>query len=485
MSDDRLAVLGKHFVPPPRLFVPFPKQQSLLGNTAFERGYGGAVASGKTHLLKCVPLFFPNSRCLLLRNTTKQLTETRDDLAEILGPKNVTRERATFPNGSVLSFGYFQRPEDLYNWQGRQQDILLVDELTQFPSLKMFRNLQTWVRGKKGKKVLVFVGTNPPMPTEDDEEDRVGEWVFDRYGPWLADPPTAKSGEVLHFRMRRDENGEEYEEIVPAGTPGSVSRTFIRAYKDDNPHLDDEYHERMKANLDPEFYDIMVKGTWQRFIGSHKLAVVPADWLEASSQRWREMNRENGQLHRIGADIGRTGDKSAVARYMVRKKRRWIEKIHMQRTPKGKDAVGLVIPLMRGGIPGLTVTIDAIGVGYSPQDLMEELGVPVIPFVSNAAPRVEHTLVFGPLLIISNRRAEAYLGLRSQLDPKLGKRQLALPPDDRLHEELRNTRFEFGQGRVGVEDKDRIKKRIGRSPDKADAVAMACVQGPQYVVSGL
>ena len=483
---DRLAFIGEQLAPPPTLFIPTDKQQLVRGSTAFETGFGGAMGAGKSKLLQAIPLFYPNRRCLLLRNTTKQLEEAREDIAAMLGKHgHVTRDKAVYPNGSTLRFGYFERPEDIYNWQGRQQDILLVDELTQFPSIKMFRRLQSWIRATKGRRVLVFTGTNPPMPTEDDDDDRMGEWVFERYKPWLDDPPTAKSGEVLGFRMMRDESGLEYEEIVPPGTPGSVSRTFIRAYVEDNPHLDDEYRQRQKANLDPDFYDVMMKGIWKRYIGSHKLAVVPAEWLEASMERWKALKKE-GHLHRLGADIGRTGDKTAVARLMKDDQMRpWIERLFRKQTPKGKDAVAVIVPLLRGGVPELTVTIDAIGVGTSPQDLMEELGFPIVAFVANAAPRVDWTLIFGPKLTVANVRAESYLCLRAMLNPTLGDKALSLPPDDRLMEELRNTRFEFGAGKVKVEEKDRIKKRIGRSPDGADAVAMASLQPPSYVVAGL
>lgn len=49
-----------------------------------------------------------------------------------------------------------------------------------------------------------------------------------------------------------------------------------------------------------------------------------------------------------------------------------------------------------------------------------------------------------------------------------------LPRDYALWDELRATRWTVdSQGRVALEPKDHLRDRIGRSPDRADAVAMA------------
>jgi hypothetical protein len=50
---------------------------------------------------------------------------------------------------------------------------------------------------------------------------------------------------------------------------------------------------------------------------------------------------------------------------------------------------------------------------------------------------------------------------------------IALPPDDDLREELIAPRCSFTVRGMLLEPKDDIRKRIGRSPDRADAVVMA------------
>lgn len=67
----------------------------------------------------------------------------------------------------------------------------------------------------------------------------------------------------------------------------------------------------------------------------------------------------------------------------------------------------------------------------------------------------------------ANRRAEMWLSMTDAI-----KRGAALPNEDALVEELTAPTYTFVNGRFLLEDKDMIKKRIGRSPDIADAIAL-------------
>jgi len=67
-------------------------------------------------------------------------------------------------------------------------------------------------------------------------------------------------------------------------------------------------------------------------------------------------------------------------------------------------------------------------------------------------------------LAMSNLRAEAYWRLKEALDPAMGSK-LALPPDNDLKTEICSVRWKPSGGRVQLEKKEEIIKRIGRSPD--------------------
>ena len=70
----------------------------------------------------------------------------------------------------------------------------------------------------------------------------------------------------------------------------------------------------------------------------------------------------------------------------------------------------------------------------------------------------------------ANRRAEAYWTLARRLEAG----EIALPEDEELATELLAIRWRpTPEGRVRIEAKDNLRGRLGRSPDRADAVSMA------------
>src|SRR5262249_5668616 len=72
---------------------------------------------------------------------------------------------------------------------------------------------------------------------------------------------------------------------------------------------------------------------------------------------------------------------------------------------------------------------------------------------------------------LTNVRAACYWRLREALDPEHGD-GLMLPPDQELLSDLCAPRFEVRASGIAVEAKERLKERIGRSPDVGDAAAL-------------
>jgi phage terminase large subunit len=51
---------------------------------------------------------------------------------------------------------------------------------------------------------------------------------------------------------------------------------------------------------------------------------------------------------------------------------------------------------------------------------------------------------------------------------------LDLPPDEKLTDELCSIRWSIAlDGKIELESKDQLRARLGRSPDRADALSMA------------
>ena len=81
-----------------------------------------------------------------------------------------------------------------------------------------------------------------------------------------------------------------------------------------------------------------------------------------------------------------------------------------------------------------------------------------------------------------NKRSETWWKLREALDPsQIGGSGIALPDDQELLSDLTSVRFSAVQSRgvmsIKAETKEEVVKRLGRSPDKGDAVTMCWSRG--------
>ena len=80
--------------------------------------------------------------------------------------------------------------------------------------------------------------------------------------------------------------------------------------------------------------------------------------------------------------------------------------------------------------------------------------------------------------IFENRRAEAYWRLREALNPdQPGGSIVELPDSAELRAELTSVTYIPDIVKIQVEPKVKVKSRLGRSPDLADAVVMAFAPG--------
>lgn len=127
------------------------------------------------------------------------------------------------------------------------------------------------------------------------------------------------------------------------------------------------------------------------------------------------------------------------------------------------DKVMEVVHLYRRPSEKPSVRVDVIGVGAGVVDQLQRHGKYVVVVPVNVAERSDDPERF------YNLRAQLWFGLRDWLAE-----EGYLPSDSKLEGELVSVRYGFdSRGRIKVEPKDELRKRIGRSPDRADALALA------------
>jgi hypothetical protein len=198
--------------------------------------------------------------------------------------------------------------------------------------------------------------------------------------------------------------------------------------------------------------------------------VIPLAWIEAAQQRWDDHDFRTdplAPLDRIGVDVARTGkDRTVIAPIHG-----WrVEKLlyfDQNSTTKTEREVMIV-----AGESEAVITVDCDGVGAGVYDHVKQMvGTQrARPFHAAAATDWQDAT---KQLEFANCRASAWWSLRQMLNPD-NDPTLELPPDDQLSADLcAPKRKETARGKILVESKDDVKKRLeGRSTDAADSVIM-------------
>lgn len=219
---------------------------------------------------------------------------------------------------------------------------------------------------------------------------------------------------------------------------------------------------RLQWGEDSAVYHNRVLG---EFHASDEDSVIPLAWLEAANERWYEWDRagrpsQDGPLW-IGVDVGRGGDESILAHRDG--PALWLEG-HRRR-----DTMSTVAMLQ--GLDARPI-IDVIGVGAGVYDRAREVGLRALPYVgSGKTTHRERSRKLG----FTNVRSAAYWNLRELLDPAY-EPVIMLPPDDLLTSDLTTPHWSVTTGvppKIQVEKKEDVVTKLGRSPDRGDAVAMS------------
>ena len=197
------------------------------------------------------------------------------------------------------------------------------------------------------------------------------------------------------------------------------------------------------------------------FASSEADGVIPLAWVEAANQRWLAWRDDDESLMvaTVGVDVGRGGDATVLALKAGN------TVMELRRSGKDTmDTTGRVAALLA---QGATSVVDVIGIGAGVVDRLRELGHDVVAF--NASARTTHRDKSGELGF-TNKRAASWWIMRELLEAG----EVALPPDDRLTGDLTAPHWRvMSGGKIRVESKEDVRKRLGRSTDDGDAVIMA------------
>lgn len=452
--------------------LPNP-QRLAVESEADVLGFGGAAGGGKTDLAVGLALT-RHHKSIVFRRIYKHLGDVQQRALDLtVGVRvgfNDNKHLLKLDGGRTVEFGAMQQITDWQAYKGRAHDLKSYDEATEFAEIQV-RSSMAWNRSPiPGQRCRVIMTFNPPTTTE-------GQWVIRYFAPWL-DPNhhwPAIPGELRWYAIVAGKDierpdGEPFEHEGETLYP--QSRTFLPARLTDNPaHDNADYRATLQATPEP-LRSQLLYGDFSASLSDDPWQLCPTAWVEAAMSRWVARDEHSlGRQTCLGVDVAHGGGDQTViaARYGD-----WFAPILAypgRETPDGSSAAALVVAQYRRGA---IINVDAIGYGASAHERLSEaepMGYGLAAHAINVGRRSEHHDRSG-MFRCANVRAEAYWRLREALDPE-GPDRLALPPDPELKADLTAGVYRITPAGIRIEDKDAIKLRIGRSPDKGDAVALA------------
>lgn len=469
---------------------PNPGAQTMaLFNKAHELLYGGAAGGGKTDLLIGAAATV-HYKSILFRRQFPQLKDIIRRSREIYSvwPSSTYNKQEhtwTLPHGRTLEYGAMPLLDDREKFQGRPHDGKLFDEITQILEEQYTYQLGWNRTTRPNQRFRAICAGNPPTNPE-------GEWILQRWAPWLDkeyDYP-ASPGEIRWFatidnKSVEVENGNPFYHKSQLIEPRS--RSYVPARLVDNPYLAHTGYSAVVNAMPEPLRSLLLFGfeaelkpednPWQ---------VVPTAWIDASMREHTAQGGWGTGITSLGVDVARGGGDSTV---IAIKRTNYVEHLRIYagtETPDGESAARKVIEALgldpshvSLGVPQgshaarIPINIDIIGPGSSVYDTLKKAGFNVHAVHFNVH---SHRLIREKTLKTQNLRAEAYwIGVREPIDLAYGD-GLLLPYDRDLRRELGAANWNLNQsGNIIVEDKVDIQKRLGRSPDMADAVALACL----------
>lgn len=292
--------------------------------------------------------------------------------------------------------------------------------------------------------------------------------------------------------------------------PGQVDYTWVKdridlwcieISKEESKAEENDFEFESKWYRPNDLFRVKVLGVSPK-VGEGVL--VPPEWIDLANERWRQMQTgiiinargwtgtpaaiaKMEKPLRLGADVAGMGRDNSM---FVHRYGNYVDKFktlhaagkaeHMQVAGIIKNALKQETDLTRGTIA--QSFIDTIGEGAGVYSRLVELAATKedewlkdkchsVKFSEKAEwhdlPLKDATGQYEFL----NMRAYLMWAVRDWLDPQRNN-NAALPPSENLKLQLTQTLWKFqSNGKIQIEAKDEIKKRIKMSPDEADALA--------------
>lgn len=210
--------------------------------------------------------------------------------------------------------------------------------------------------------------------------------------------------------------------------------------------------------------------------------LIPAAWIDAAVERWKTW-KENGWAVqdplRLGVDVAGMGRDSSCFCFRYGRLVDKFDCINSGGKANHMEVAGKMVNILqhekkRMPLMQAFAMVDTIGEGAGVYSRTEELNIEGVISCKYSESAKNGTVDLHDVTeqyTFANMRAYLFWAVRDWLNPA-NKMEACLPPDDDFREEATEIKWKFqSNGRIIIEAKEDIKKRLKRSTDKFDALA--------------
>ena len=200
--------------------------------------------------------------------------------------------------------------------------------------------------------------------------------------------------------------------------------------------------------------------------------LIPPLWIELAQQRWDEMKQKNlipTDKKRIGVDVAGTGVDSSV---ICERMGDFVYPFEVHQS-SGKADHMFISGKVHNKLKGNAIAvIDAIGEGGGTYSRLVELGHGNRAFICKNNNSADGLHDITGVYDFADMKSYMYWAVRDWLNPAYGSKA-ALPRDNSLAKECTQIRYTMlSSGKIKMEKKDDVRKRLGASTDCFDALSM-------------
>ncbi|MBJ2129067.1 terminase [Alteromonas sp. IB21] len=251
--------------------------------------------------------------------------------------------------------------------------------------------------------------------------------------------PTRNTGRFREcFRKYRHRwNGRK----IDSRTCKMTNKSKLKEWEDDH-------------GVDSDFFRIRVRG---EFPNSDVNQLINTLAIERAAKTKQLVS---GPL-KIGVDPARFGDDETS---IIRRRNRSAYKVKSYKGLCTMTLAGIIVNIIKEESPD-QVAIDVGGLGAGVYDRLVELGYKDIVVAVNFGGTANDPERY------YNKRSEMWGEMKDWIEDDV--LPVSIPDDDMLQTDLETPLYSYdSKGRLVLEKKDDMKKRIGRSPDKGDSLAL-------------